>query len=194
MSPLIIGLLIVGGVVFAILLIALLWGVGIYNKLVGLRQHLKDSWSGVDVELKRRYDLIPNLVETVKGYAKHESDTLESVIAARNTAVACTGSPAQQAKDEGALIGAMRQLSVVVERYPELKADSQFINLQGELAETENRIASTRRLYNGNVREMNNAVQTFPSNIIAGMFSFKSAEYFEIEDAAVREAPKVSFS
>ncbi|MAO21543.1 MAG: hypothetical protein CMJ35_00590 [Phycisphaerae bacterium] len=194
MSPLIIGLLIVGGVVFAILLIALLWGVGIYNKLVGLRQHLKDSWSGVDVELKRRYDLIPNLVETVKGYAKHESDTLESVIAARNTAVASTGSPAQQAKDEGALIGAMRQLSVVVERYPELKADSQFINLQGELAETENRIASTRRLYNGNVREMNNAVQTFPSNIIAGMFSFKSAEYFEIEDAAVREAPKVSFS
>ncbi|HCT45314.1 MAG TPA: hypothetical protein DF699_08885, partial [Phycisphaerales bacterium] len=188
MSPLIIGLLIVGGVVFAILLIALLWGVGIYNKLVGLRQHLKDSWSGVDVELKRRYDLIPNLVETVKGYAKHESDTLESVIAARNTAVASTGSPAQQAKDEGALIGAMRQLSVVVERYPELKADSQFINLQGELAETENRIASTRRLYNGNVREMNNAVQTFPSNIIAGMFSFKSAEYFEIEDAAVREA------
>ena len=194
MSPLIIGLLIVGGVVFAILLIALLWGVGIYNKLVGLRQHLKDSWSGVDVELKRRYDLIPNLVETVKGYAKHESDTLESVIAARNTAVASTGSPAQQAKDEGALIGAMRQLSVVVERYPELKADSQFINLQGELAETENRIASTRRLYNGNVREMNNAVQTFPSNIIAGMFSFKSAEYFEIEDAAVREAPKVSFT
>ena len=194
MSPLIIGLLIVGGVVFAILLIALLWGVGIYNKLVGLRQHLKDSWSGVDVELKRRYDLIPNLVETVKGYAKHESDTLGSVIAARNTAVASTGSPAQQAKDEGALIGAMRQLSVVVERYPELKADSQFINLQGELAETENRIASTRRLYNGNVREMNNAVQTFPSNIIAGMFSFKSAEYFEIEDAAVREAPKVSFT
>lgn len=194
MSPLILVLVVIGSAALLIALIALLWGVGIYNKLVGLRQHLKDSWSGVDVELKRRYDLIPNLVETVKGYAKHESETLESVIAARNTAVASTGSPAQQAKDESALIGAMRQLSVVVERYPELKADSQFINLQGELAETENRIASTRRLYNGNVREMNNAVQTFPSNIIAGMFSFKSAEYFEIEDAAVREAPKVSFS
>lgn len=193
MSPLVIALLVVLGVVVVFGLIALLWGVGIYNKLVGLRQHLKDSWSGVDVELKRRYDLIPNLVETVKGYAKHESDTLESVIAARNTAVASTGSPAQQAKDENQLIGAMRQLSVVVERYPELKADSQFINLQGELAETENRIASCRRLYNGNVREMNNAVQTFPSNIVAGMFSFKSAEYFEIEDPAVREAPKVSF-
>jgi len=194
MSPLILVLVVIGSAALLIALIALLWGVGIYNKLVGLRQHLKDSWSGVDVELKRRYDLIPNLVETVKGYAKHESETLESVIAARNTAVASTGSPAQQAKDEGALIGAMRQLSVVVERYPELKADTQFINLQGELAETENRIAYTRRLYNGNVREMNNAVQTFPSNIIAGMFSFKSAEYFEIEDAAVREAPKVSFS
>lgn len=194
MSPLIVVLLVIVGAIVVIGLIALLWGVGIYNKLVALRQHLKDAWSGVDVELKRRYDLIPNLVETVKGYATHEQETLQNVIAARNTAVASTGSPAQQAKDESQLIGAMRQLSVVVERYPDLKADGQFINLQGELAETENRIASTRRLYNGNVREMNNAVQTFPSNIIAGMFKFESAEYFEIEDAAVREAPKVSFS
>jgi LemA protein len=190
MSPWIIVLIVVG--VLALIIVG--WVIGIYNKLVGLRQHLKDSWSGVDVELKRRYDLIPNLVETVKGYATHEQETLQNVIAARNTAVASTGSPGQQAKDENQLIGAMRQLSVVVERYPELKADTQFINLQGELAETENRIASCRRLYNGNVREMNNAVQTFPSVIIAGMFSFKSAEYFEIEDAAVREAPKVSFS
>jgi LemA protein len=189
MSPLIIVLIIVG--VFGIGLI--LWGVGVYNKLVGLRQHLKDSWSGVDVELKRRYDLIPNLVETVKGYAAHESETLEAVIAARNTAVASTGTPEQQAKDEGALMGAMRQLSVVVERYPDLKADAQFINLQGELSETENRIASSRRLYNGNVREMNNAVQTFPSVIIAGVFNFEKAEFFEIKDEAVREAPKVSF-
>jgi LemA protein len=190
MSPWIILLIIVG----VVGLVIVLWAVGIYNKLVGLRQHLKDSWSGVDVELKRRYDLIPNLVETVKGYASHESETLEAVIAARNTAVASTGSPGQQAQDENQLIGAMRQLSVVVERYPDLKADTQFINLQGELSETENRIASCRRLYNGNVREMNNAVQTFPSVIIAGMFSFKSAEYFEIKDEAVREAPKVSFS
>ncbi len=190
MSPLVIVLIVVG----VVALVAILWGVGVYNKLVGLRQHLKDSWSGVDVELKRRYDLIPNLVETVKGYAAHESETLEAVIAARNTAVASTGSPEQQAKDESGLVGAMRQLSVVVERYPELKADTQFLNLQCVMAETENRIASVRRLYNGNVREMNNAVQTFPSVIIAGVFSFKSAEYFEIEDAAVREAPKVSFS
>ena len=190
MSPWIILLIIVG----VVGLVVVLWAVGIYNKLVGLRQHLKDSWSGVDVELKRRYDLIPNLVETVKGYASHESETLEAVIAARNTAVESTGSPGQQTKDENQLIGAMRQLSVVVERYPDLKADTQFINLQGELAETENRIASSRRLYNGNVREMNNAVQTFPSVIIAGVFNFKSAEYFEIQDEAVREAPKVSFS
>lgn len=189
MSPLIMGLLIVG--VVALVFVA--WGVGVYNKLVNTRQHLKDSWSGVDVELKRRYDLIPNLVNTVKGYASHESETLEKVIAARNTAVASTGSPGQQAKDEGALIGAMRQLSVVVERYPDLKADSQFIELQGELSETENRIASARRLYNGNVREMNTAVETFPSVIIAGVFNFEKAEYFEIEDNAVREAPKVEF-
>jgi LemA protein len=190
MSPLVIVLIVLG----AIALVAILWAVGVYNKLVNLRQHLKDAWSGVDVELKRRYDLIPNLVETVKGYASHESETLEKVIAARNTAVASTGSPEAQAKDESALIGAMRQLSVVVERYPDLKADGQFINLQGELAETENRIASCRRLYNGNVREMNTAVQTFPSVIIAGVFNFEKAEYFEIEDAVVREAPKVSFS
>lgn len=189
MSPLVIVLIVIG----AIGLVVLLWAIGIYNKLVGLRQHLKDSWSGVDVELKRRYDLIPNLVETVKGYATHESETLEAVIAARNTAVASTGSPGQQAQDENQLIGAMRQLSVVVERYPDLKADTQFIGLQGELSETENRIASCRRLYNGNVREMNNAVQTFPSVIIAGAFGFKAAEFFEIKDEAVREAPKVAF-
>lgn len=192
-----VGMIVLLSVVGAVVLVGLIvlgWGVGIYNKLVGTRQHLKDSWSGVDVELKRRYDLIPNLVETVKGYASHEQETLQNVISARNTALASTGSPAQQAKDEGALIGAMRQLSVVVERYPDLKADTQFINLQGELAETENRIASARRLYNGNVREMNNAVETFPSMIIAGMFNFEKAEYFEIEDVAMREAPKVSFS
>ena len=188
------GVLIIGLVVVGVLaLIVVGWVIGIYNKLVRVRQHLKDSWSGVDVELKRRYDLIPNLVNAVKGYASHESETLENVIAARNAAVASTGSPAQQAKDEGALIGAMRQLSVVVEQYPDLKADTQFMNLQGELSETENRIASSRRLYNGNVREMNTTVETFPSVIIAGMFNFDKAEYFEIEDSAVREAPKVEF-
>tara|TARA_R110000737_G_scaffold251825_2_gene261220 strand:- start:15333 stop:15902 length:570 start_codon:yes stop_codon:yes gene_type:complete len=187
------GLWIVLGVVVVLGLVVLMWGVGIYNSLVRIRQHLKDSWAGVDVELKRRYDLIPNLVNTVKGYASHESETLEKVIAARNTAAGNHGSVASQAKDEGMLVGALKQLAVVVEQYPNLKADTQFINLQGELSETENRIASARRLYNGNVRDMNTAVETFPSVIIAGMFNFEKAEYFEIEDAAVRDAPQVSF-
>ena len=187
------GLWITLGVVVVLGLVVLMWGVGIYNSLVRIRQHLKDSWAGVDVELKRRYDLIPNLVNTVKGYASHESETLEKVIAARNVAAGNHGSPASQAKDEGMLVGALKQLAVVVEQYPNLKADTQFINLQGELSETENRIASARRLYNGNVRDMNTAVETFPSVIIAGMFNFEKAEYFEIEDAAVRDAPQVSF-
>ena len=189
MSGLVIGLIVVG----VIALVVIGWAVGVYNSLVRIRQHLKDSWAGVDVELKRRYDLIPNLVNTVKGYATHESETLEKVISARNACVANTGSPESQAKDEGMLIGAMKQLSVVVEQYPNLKADTQFIELQGELSETENRIASARRLYNGNVRDMNTAVETFPSVVIAGVFNFDKAEYFEIEDAAVREAPSVSF-
>lgn len=189
MSGMWIGLIVVG----VIALVVVLWAVGVYNGLVRIKQHLENSWAGVDVELKRRYDLIPNLVETVKGYAAHESETLESVIAARNACVANTGSPESQAKDEGMLIGAMKQLSVVVEQYPNLKADTQFLSLQGELGETENRIASARRLYNGNVRDMNTAVQTFPSVLIAGVFNFKNAEYFEIEDEAMREAPSVSF-
>jgi LemA protein len=189
-----IAVLLIGlGVIVAIGLVVLMWGVGIYNSLVRVRQHLKDSWAGVDVELKRRYDLIPNLVNTVKGYAGHESETLEKVIAARNTAAGNSGSVASQAKDEGMLVGALRQLAVVVEQYPNLKADTQFINQQEELSETENRIASARRLYNGNVRDMNTAVETFPSVIIAGMFHFEKGEYFEIEDAAVRDAPEVSF-
>ncbi|MDF1809298.1 MAG: LemA family protein [Phycisphaerales bacterium] len=188
-----IGLLIVLGILVVLVIIIAGWGIGIYNKLVNVRQHLKDSWSGVDVELKRRYDLIPNLVNAVKGYASHESETLERVIAARNQAASNNGSPESQAKDEGMLVGALKQLAVVVEQYPDLKADTQFMNLQAELSETENRIASSRRLYNGNVREMNTAVETFPSVIIAGMFKFDKAEYFEIEDAAVRDAPKVEF-
>ncbi len=183
-----------GLIVFGVLaLVVFGWVIGIYNKLVRVRQHLKDSWSGVDVELKRRYDLIPNLVNAVKGYASHESETLEKVIAARNLAAGNHGSPSSQAKDESLLVGALKQLAVVVEQYPDLKADTQFMNLQEELAETENRIASSRRLYNGNVREMNTTVETFPSVIIAGMFNFEKAEYFEIEDATVREAPKVEF-
>jgi len=189
MSPAIITLIVLGGVAVLILIFI----IGNYNRLVSVRQHLKDSWAGVDVELKRRYDLIPNLVNTVKGYATHESETLEKVIAARNQAAGNTGSVASQAKDETALIGALRQLAVVVEQYPDLKANTNFQQLQSQLTQTEDRIASSRRFYNGNAREMNTLVEQFPSNIIAGMFSFEKAEFFEIADAAMRDAPKVSF-
>jgi len=189
MAPILIVLLVLG--VLALAVVG--WVVGIYNKLVRVRQHLKDSWSGVDVELKRRYDLIPNLVSTVKGYAAHEKETLESVIKYRNQAAGNTGSPSSQAADETKLVGALRQLSVVVESYPQLKADQGFVELQGQLAETEDRIAAARRFYNGNVRDMNTLVEMFPSNIVAGVFNFEKAEYFEIEDEAMRQAPKVEF-
>lgn len=189
MSVILIILLVLGVIALAVIG----WVVGIYNKLVRVRQHLKDSWSGVDVELKRRYDLIPNLVNTVKGYASHEKETLESVIRYRNQAADNNGSVASQAKDESQLVGALRQLAVVVESYPQLKADQGFVELQGELAETEDRIAAARRFYNGNVRDMNTLVEMFPSNIVAGVFNFDKAEYFEIEDDAMRQAPTVQF-
>jgi LemA protein len=181
-------------VILAVVAIVLLWGVGIYNSLIRTRQHVKESWSAIDTELKRRYDLIPNLVETVKGYAAHESETLEAVIQARNAAVASTGSPGQQAHDENMLVGALRQLFAVVESYPNLKANENFLELQRELTVTEDRIQAARRFYNANVRTLNTKVEVFPSNVIASMFGITEAEFFEVEDAAVREAPKVSFT
>ncbi|MFT5424964.1 MAG: LemA protein [Phycisphaerales bacterium] len=189
MSPTIIALI----VLVSLAVLILFFIVGNYNRLVSVRQHLRDSWAGVDVELKRRYDLIPNLVNTVKGYASHESETLEKVIAARNQAAGNTGSVASQAQDETVLMGALKQLAVVVEQYPDLKANTNFQQLQHQLTDTEDRLAAARRFYNGNAREMNTLVQQFPSNIIAGMFKFVLAEFFEIADAAVREAPKVEF-
>ncbi len=172
----------------------LFWGIGMYNSLIRTRQHVKESWSAIDTELKRRYDLIPNLVETVKGYATHESETLEAVIQARNNAVASTGSPEQQAQDENMLVGALRQLFAVVEAYPDLKANEGFLHLQQELTVTEDRIQASRRFYNANVRELNTKIEVFPSNMIASMFAISQAEFFEVEDAAERETPKVSFT
>ncbi len=180
-------------IIVAIVAVVLLWGVSAYNSLIRTRQHVKESWSAIDTELKRRYDLIPNLVETVKGYAAHESTTLEAVVQARNNAVASTGTPAQQAQDENVLVGALRQLFAVVEAYPNLKANESFLELQRGLSETEDRIQAARRFYNANVRALNTKVQVFPSNMIASMFGITEAEFFEIEDAAAREAPKVSF-
>jgi len=178
-------------ILLGIALLAMIWFVATYNGLVRLRQHCRESWSGIDTELKRRYDLIPNLVETVKGYAAHERETLAAVIEARNRAVASTGSPASQAKDENLLIGALRNLFVLSENYPQLRASENFLKLQEELADTEDRIQAARRFYNANVRDLNTRIEVFPSSLVAGMFGFRGEEFFEIEDAGVRSVPKV---
>jgi LemA protein len=180
-----------GFVVLGIIVVILLWIAAMYNRLVRLRQHCREAWSTIDTELKRRYDLIPNLVETVKGYAAHERETLEAVIDARSRALASTGSPQSQATDENALISTLRRLLVVVEQYPGLKASRHFLHLQEELANTEDRIQAARRFYNGNVRDLNTRIEVFPSNIIAGAFGFEPEEFFEIEGAGVRLPPSV---
>jgi len=177
---------------FLPILVIVLVVVGMYNSLVSGRNHVRESWSGIDTELKRRYDLVPNLVETVRGYAKHEREVLQLVIEARTRAVASTGSPASQAQDENALVGALKQLFAVVERYPDLKASQNFLALQHQLTETEDRIQAARRFYNANVRDYNNRCQMFPTNLLAGMFNFQSEEFFEIESAVQREAPSVN--
>ena len=181
-------------VILGVVAFVLFWGIGMYNSLIRTRQHVKESWSAIDTELKRRYNLIPNLLETVKGYATHESETLEAVIQARSNAVASTGTPGQQAQDENMLVGALRQLFAVVEAYPDLKANENFLHMQRELTVTEDRIQAARRFYNANVRALNTKVEVFPSNMIASMFAITQGEFFEVEDAAVREVPKVSFT
>jgi len=180
-------------VVGGIILLTLIYLAATYNSLVRLRQHCKESWSDVDAELKRRYNLIPNLVETVQGYAKHERKAFEAVIAARNQAIASTGSPASQAHDENILIGLLRGLFVLAEDYPQLKASGNFLKLQEELANTEDRIQAARRFYNANVRDLNTRVSVFPSNMVAGMFGFEPEDFFEIEQADIRHAPSVAF-
>ena len=179
--------------VFLPVLLVVLILVGMYNSLVRGRNHVRESWSGIDTELKRRYHLIPNLVETVKGYARHEREVLERVIQARTQAVASTGSPAQQAQDENFLVGALRQLFALAEGYPDLKASENFLELQRELAETENRIQASRRFYNANVRDYNNRCEMFPTNMMASMFGFEKSEFFEVESAMERTTPHVRF-
>jgi LemA protein len=172
--------------IIVLVVLALLVGVvvALYNKLVRLRQNVRESWSAIDTELRRRYDLIPNLVETVKGYASHEKETLESVIAARNAAASNNGTPAQQAVTENQLSSALRQLFALSEAYPDLKANQNFNQLQAQLEETENRLGQSRRFYNANVRELNTATETFPSVLIANSFGFRPEAYFETEDTA----------
>ena len=175
---------IIAGVV---LLIVVLYVIGTYNRCVRLKNLVPESWSNVDTELKRRYDLIPNLVETVKGYAAHERGVLESVVKARATALASTGSPESQARDENALVGTLKSLFAVSEGYPQLKADGNFLHLQKALVETENRIQAARRFYNANVRDLNTITEMFPSSLVAGMAGIQRAEYFETDDVALPE-------
>ena len=172
-------------------LVVLIWLIGTWNGLVRLRNHCNESWSGIDTELKRRHDLIPNLVEVVRGYAKHERETFDAVVAARTRAQSVTGTPSQQADAENGLVRALRGLFVVSEAYPDLKASGNFLALQRELSNTEDRIQSSRRFYNANVRDMNNRVEVFPSNIVANMGGFSRREFFEVEDAGVRAVPEV---
>lgn len=174
-----------------LLIIILIWFIGNYNRLVSLRQHLRESWADIDVEMKRRYDLIPRLVNVCKGYAKHEKEVLEKVTILRNQALASTGTASQQAADESNLMREVHHLFAVVENYPDLKADQQFQSLQHELANTEDRIAAARRYYNANVRDMRNACQMFPSSIVANMFHFQATDYFELDSDAQRVVPRV---
>ena len=179
-------------IVLGIVVLIVIWFVGIYNGLVRLRNAVREAWSQIDVQLKRRHDLIPNLVETVKGYMGHERETLENVTKARAAAAGAT-TIAERGQAEGGLTAALGRLFAVAEAYPDLKANQNFLALQEELASTENRIGFARQYYNNNVLSYNNRTQMFPSSIAAGMFGFQASEFFQIDVAAEREAPKVSF-
>jgi LemA protein len=184
--------IIIAIVVVVIIVIAF---VATYNGLIRLRNQVKNAWAQIDVQLKRRYDLIPNLIETVKGYVKHERETLEAVTNARNLAQqSASASVGERSKVEGELSSALSKLLAVVENYPDLKANQNFLALQEELTSTENKISFSRQYYNDSVLKYNNKTQMFPSNIIASMTGFKSGEFFEVTAAEERAAPKVSFT
>jgi len=186
------GVLIVLGVVLGFLLLVVLIVAGMYNSLVRLRNQAKNAWAQIDVQLKRRHDLVPNLVNTVRGYATHEQKTLENVVTARNQAVGATNVE-DRIKAETALGGALGRLMVVMEAYPDLKANQNFLQLQEELTSTENKIAFARQFYNDGVMHYNTKLETFPSNMIGGMFSFRPAPLFEVTKEEEREAPQVKF-
>ncbi len=182
-------------VIIGIIVILFLIFIGIYNGLIGSRNQMKNAWAQIDVQLKRRHDLIPNLVETVKGYMQYERATLEAVTNARNLAQAgVSASPGARAKLEGDLSGALARLLAVVERYPDLKANQNFLALQEELTSTENKISFSRQYYNDSVLRYNNKIQMFPSNVVANMSGFKAGEFFEVTATEERQPPKVSFS
>lgn len=183
-------------VILVLLVLFVVGGIASYNRFVSQKNLIKDAWANIDTELRRRYDLIPNIIETVKGYATHEREVFENVTKARSMATAATGSPAAQAAAEGPLVAALRQLFAVVENYPDLKANQNFLALQSELSNTEDRLQTARRFYNANVRDYNRRVQSFPSMIVARFGGFKEEEFFEVDESLRGDAgvPKVDFS
>ena len=190
MDPKLVMLLVVGVAILVAVALPIAW----YNKLVRLRQLIRESWGNVDVQLRRRYDLIPNLVNTVRGYAAHERDVLERVVEARNRAQANHGTVGSQSEDERRLVDATKQLFAVIEAYPQLKASANFLALQKELVDTEDRIAAARRFYNANVRDYNVTRTTFPTMLVAGFGDFPPQDYFEVEDHTIRAVPAVSLT
>jgi LemA protein len=179
-------------IIVIVVVVLLLFFVYQYNGLVRLRNRVDNAWSQIDVQLKRRHDLIPNLIETVKGYAAHEQGTFEKVVQARNAAISAQG-PEQAAQAENVLTGALKSIFALAEAYPDLKANQNFLSLQEELTTTEDRISYSRQFYNDSVLKYDNKLETFPSNTIAGMFGFKGREYFKTDDPTDREVPKVEF-
>ncbi len=186
-----VAVIVIAIVVVLLVIILIAWYIGSYNKLQRLKNIVDEGWSTIDVQLKKRYDLIPNLVETVKGYAKHESETLEAVIKARNAAMTASGDAKMTA--ENALTGTLKSLFALQEAYPELKANTNFIDLQNQLKSVENEIASARRYYNGTVKELNTKIDLFPSNIVAKRMRLEKRSYFELDSAEERKTPQVKF-
>lgn len=181
-------------IILIILALVVFWGIALYNKFIRLTTQTDEAWADVDVQLKRRYDLIPNLIDTVKGYASHEEGVLTKVTELRNIAMGAQ-TPAEHAEADNMLTGALKSLFAVSENYPDLKANQNFLKLQDELSDTENKIQAARRFFNVNVRDLNIATETFPSNIIANTFKFKKREFFDLEESPEeREVVKVDFS
>jgi LemA protein len=181
-----------GLILLIVVVVVVIWLIGTYNGLIRLKNQTSEAWADIDVQLKRRYDLIPNLINTVKGYAAHESGVFEKVTLARNMAIGAKN-PEERAAAENALAGTLKTLFAVAEAYPELKANENFMRLQDELSDTENKIQAARRFYNGNVRDFNTKLQVFPTNLMASSLGFTAREFFEITDAKEKEVPNVQF-
>jgi len=179
-------------ILIGITILVVIWLIAVYNSLIKLRNRTDEAWSDIDVQLKRRYNLIPNLVQTVKGYAKHERELFENVTKARTAAMGAQ-TMEEHGKAENMLSGALKSLFAVAENYPDLKANQNFLELQRELSDTENKIQAARRFFNGNVRDFNIKIETFPNNLVAGMFNFNKKDFFEVQEAEVREPVKVEF-